>query len=135
MSKLIEIVDFLKDISGNNSLNPESDIYDLGVVGDDFHEMIEKYAETFEVDMTEYLWYFHTVEEGLNFGALFFKPPYSRLDRIPVTPKLLSEFAETRKWSIDYPKHELPNKRMDLKINQIIIITFILIILTIWILK
>jgi hypothetical protein len=133
MSELTEIIDFVKDFSGIDNLNPESDIFNLGVVGDDFHEMIEKYAETFEVDMSGYFWYFHANEEGQNFGALFFKPPYSKVDRIPVTPRLLSEFAETKKWSIDYPVHEMPNKRIDIKINQILGIVFILIILTIWI--
>lgn len=41
MSKLNEIVDFDKDISGIKNLNTESDIFYLGVVGEDFHEMIE----------------------------------------------------------------------------------------------
>jgi hypothetical protein len=135
MSKLIEIIDFVKDIAGIDILNTESDIFNLGVVGDDFHEMIKKYAETFEVDMIEYLWYFHADEEGQNFGALFFKPPYSRVDRILVAPRLLSEFAETKKWSIDYPEYKLPNKRIDIKINLILIIVFILIVVTIWIIK
>lgn len=135
MSKLTELIDFIENTSGINNLNPESDIFNLGIVGDDFHEMIEKYAETFEVDMTEYLWYFHADEEGQNFGALFFKPLYSRVDRIPVTSIMLSEFAENKKWSIDYPDYELPNKRIDIIINQILVILFILIALTIWILK
>lgn len=135
MSKLTEIINFVKEISGIDEINPESDIYELGVVGDDFHEMIEEYAKTFEVDMTKYLWYFHADEEGQNFGALFFKPPYLRVDRIPVNPRLLSEFAENKKWCMDYPEHKLPNKRIDLVINQIFIILSIIIALIIWVLK
>jgi hypothetical protein len=135
MSKLTEIINFVKEISGIDEINPESDIYELGVVGDDFHEMIEEYAKTFEVDMTKYLWYFHADEEGQNFGALFFKPPYLRVDRIPVNPRLLSEFAENKKWCIDYPEHKLPNKRIDLIINQIFIILSVIIALRIWVLK
>jgi len=130
-----QILDFVKDISGIDEINPDSDIFKLGVVGDDFHELIDKYSETYKVDMTEYLWYFHTDEEGQNIGALFAKPPYSRVDRIPVTPKLLSEFAKTNKWQMKYPEHKLPNKRVDTIINQILVIAFIIIILTIWILK
>ena len=135
MDKLSEILEFVKGLSGLEEISPESDIFNLGVVGDDFHEMIEKYTETYGVDMTNYLWYFHADEEGQNFGALFFKPPYSRVDRIPVTPRLLSEFAETKKWSVNYPEHKLPKKRIDLTVNQILIIAFILIILTLWILE
>lgn len=134
MSNLISIIDFVKEISGIDEINPESDIFNLGIVGDDFHEMIEKYSETYEVDMSEYLWYFHSDEEGQNLGGIFFKPPYKRVNRIPVTPRLLSEFVETKKWNIKYSEHELPNKRIDLTINKIIIIVF-LIVLTIWILK
>lgn len=135
MSKLSEIIDFLKDISGIDEINPDSDIFELGIVGDDFHEMINKYSEKYKIDMAEYIWYFHTDEEGQHPGALFYKPPYTRVDRIPVTPRLLSEFAETKKWSFEYPKYKLPEKRLDLTINLILVIAFILIVLTIWILR
>lgn len=135
MNKLNEIIHLVKDFSGIDEINPESDIFNLGVVGDDFHEMIDKYSETYEIDMTEYLWYFHSDEEGQNFGALFFKPPYSRVERIPVTPRLLTEFLNTKKWTIKYPEHKLPNNRIDITINQIMVLVFILIVLTVWILK
>jgi len=135
MNKYDEIIDFVKDISGIDEINPESDIFNLGVVGDDFHEMIDEYSKRYEVDMTEYLWYFHADEEGQSFGALFFKPPYRRVERIPITPRLLSEFATTKKWVINYPEHKLPNKRIDIIINQVLVLVFILIVLTIWILK
>jgi hypothetical protein len=129
-----EIIEFLKDFTGLDEINPDSDIFNLGIVGDDFHEMIGKYAEEYEVDMSEYLWYFHADEEGQNFGALFFKPPYSRVERIPITPRLLSDFAKTKKWTIKYPEHKLPNKRFDIIINIILVIAFIVLMLTIWIL-
>ena len=135
MDTLNAIIDFVKDISGIDEINPESDIFDLDVVGDDFYEMIEKYSESYEVDMSEYLWYFHADEEGQNFGGLFFKPPYRRVNRIPVTPRLLSEFAKTKKWSMKYPEHKLPNKRIDITINQILVVVFIIIVLVIWVLE
>jgi len=135
MKKQIEIIELIQNISGIEEINFDSDIFSLGVKGDDFHEMIEKYAQIFEVNMDEYLWYFHTDEEGQNFGAFLFKPPYSRIDRIPITPRLLSEFATTKKWNIDYPKHELPKRRIDIIINLILIIVLVLMVLTIWIVK
>ena len=72
------IIDFLKPLTGAIKITDESDIYnDLDMVGDDFHEMIEKYAKIFGVNMTNYLWYFHAEEEGVAFfGEIFFKPPY-----------------------------------------------------------
>ena len=135
MSNQHEIIDFVKNFSGIDETYEESDIFNLGIVGDDFHEMIEKYAEAYEVDMSEYLWYFHADEEGQNFGALFFKSPYSRVERIPVTPKLLFDFAKTKRWGIKYTEHSLPKKRIDITINKILVVIIILIILILWILK
>ena len=118
-----EIVKFLKELSGSEEINESSDIFeDVGMVGDDFHEMIEKFSTHFSVDMTEYIWYFHTDEEGLNFGGLFFKPPYGLVDRIPITPSMLKDFANKGKWDIAYPIHKIPSKRPDLFINKILVV-------------
>ena len=103
------IVSFLTDLIGVDKITLQSDIFfDLGVVGDDFHEMIEKYQKTFNVDITNYLWYFHADEEGQSIGGGFFKAPYERVKRIPVTPKMLLDFANNGKWTIEYPVHTLP---------------------------
>lgn len=99
----------------------------MGVVSEDFHEMIEKYSQKYNVDMSGYVWYFHTNEEGSNsIGGLFFKPPYKRVKRIPVTPQMLADFVVTKKWKVDYPPHEIPNHRTDLTINKIIVISFLI---------
>lgn len=126
MSWINEIRNFLEDFSGVYPDNPNIDIFkDMGVVGDDFHEMIEKYSSKYHVDMSEYLWYFHTDEEGHSIGRLFFKPPYVRVQRIPVTPQMLSDFIVTKKWKIDYPQHSIPKYRRDSTINKILAITFL----------
>jgi hypothetical protein len=120
-----DIQNFLEDCSGIFPDNPGVDIFeDMGVVGDDFHEMIEKYSTKYQVDMADYLWYFHTNEEGHNIGGDFFIPPYERVKRIPVTPQMLADFIPTKKWKVEYPIHEIPKKRTDLAINKIIIIIF-----------
>lgn len=90
----------------------------MGVTGDDFHTMIENYSNNYDVDMSNYLWYFHAAEEGISLGSLFFKPPYARVKRIPVTPELLAKFIELKKWDIDYPEHFIPEKRIDIMINK-----------------
>lgn len=126
MSWINDIRNFLEDYSGVYPDNPNIDIFkDMGVVGDDFHEMIEKYSEKYHVDMSDYLWYFHTNEEGQSIGRTFFKPPYERVNRIPVTPQMLADFIVTKKWAVEYPKHEIPRQRKDLIINQAIVIVFI----------
>ncbi len=125
MSRADEIKELLKGQSGVFPDRPDTDIFkDMGIVGDDFHEVIEKYSKKFDVDMTDYLWYFHTDEEGHGgLGQLFFKPPYGKVKRIPVTPKMLTDFTETKKWQIDYPEHDRPKSRPDLLINTTVLIS------------
>ncbi|MBD81562.1 MAG: hypothetical protein CL840_21770 [Crocinitomicaceae bacterium] len=115
-----EIIELVKQRSGYSKVNAESDIFhEVGMVGDDFHELIEEYAEKYQINMDDYLWYFHADEEGQNFGGLFFKPPYDRVERIPITPNMLAEIAVIKKWNINYPEHTLPKYRYDLLINAI----------------
>ena len=83
-------------------------------------ELLTAYSEDFKVNMELYIWYFHTTDEGQNFGSLFFKPPNKRVEQIQITPHLLNEFAELGKWSIDYPEHSIPKHRYDIIFNQII---------------
>ena len=121
-----EIIEFVKKNTGLENITADTDIFDNGVVGDDFHELIDKFAKTYSVDMINYLWYFHANEEGWSFGGLFFDPPYKKVKRIPVTPLLLTVFAKKGKWEIEYPKHQIPQKRYDLLINTIILVIVIL---------
>jgi hypothetical protein len=121
-----DIIKFLADLSGTDKIESDSDIFqDIGMNGDDFHEMIEKFSKQFSVDMKDYLWYFHCDEEGQSIGGTFFKPPYLRVKRIPVTPLMLTEFANNRKWNIIYPEHKLPKSRYDILINQILLGLFL----------
>jgi Protein of unknown function (DUF1493) len=133
MIKLNEIIEFLNQILSIKA-KPDSDIFKLGVSGDDFDELILKYSEKYAVDMNGYLWYFNHDEEGLNFpGALFFKPPNCRVKRIPVTPNMLLAFANQKKWGVEYPKHYISEKRYDLLINKafsgILLIILLLIVI------
>lgn len=123
MTPTSEIIEFIKGETDANA-NVDTDIErDLGVFGDDFYELMEAFAKRYNVDMSEFIWYFHSGEEGLNIpSAMFFKPPYARVARIPVTPLMLSEFANTGKWSIDYPSHDIPKKRFDLTVNFLFIV-------------
>jgi len=72
--------------------------------------------------MEGYLWYFHSDEEGGTFslGSIVSKPPYARVKRIAITPKLLAEFANINKWKIAYPDHKLPKYRKDIILNTIL---------------
>lgn len=127
-----EIINFLKKETLEEKITSETDIFqECGVSGDDFHELMKNYQRKFEVDMGTYLWYFHgDEEESTNIGGAFFKPPYERVTRIPLTPKILTDFANSKKWDIKYPEHSLPKRRYDLIINQVIF--FLILTWLIW---
>lgn len=125
---LTDITNFVIDKTGceENEVTPNCDIEkNLGCWGDDFDELIDEYSKKFNVDMTSYLWYFHTNEEGQSIGGIFFKAPYERVTRIPVTPAILLDYANHGKWLMTYPEHYLPRRRYDILINQILIFVLI----------
>ena len=129
-----EIIDFIETEYWKSNLQSNSDIFTLlKIDGDDCEELLSKYAEKYNVDMNDFLWYFHYQEEGsltFNLGSLFFKNPHNRVKEIPITPKMLTKFAETKKWEINYPYHKLPEKRKDILLNKIVlIVTLILAII------
>ena len=137
MTDITEIIKFVKEETCVSEVTEDSDIEDdLGCYGDDFFELIEKYSKNFNVDLSTYLWYFHTGEEGFaSIGGMFFKPPNRRVKRIPVTPKLLFEFAQKGKWSLEYPEHKIPKKRYDSLVNQIIMLILIISVIVHYIFK
>ncbi|MFM1999548.1 MAG: hypothetical protein RL204_1495 [Bacteroidota bacterium] len=131
MTSITEIIEFVKEKTGHAIVAEDTDIEnDLGCTGGDFHELIEVYSKRFNVDMSGYLWYFHCTDEGLpGIGEGLFKPPHSRVNRIPITPKMLFEFAEIGKWNLQYPKHKIPKRRYDSIINLIVLIIALLLII------
>jgi hypothetical protein len=120
-----EIIQFLKEETYEDSITSETDVFnECGVDGDDCDELLFKYSEKYLVDMSDFLWYFHYQEEGsINFklGSLFFKNPHQRVKTIPITPKMLTDFANSKIWKIDYPEHKLPKYRYDMIINYIVL--------------
>ena len=124
-----ELLDFISQHIGL-SLRIDDDIYKKGVVGADFVELMGVYSKEYEVDMSAFLWYFHNTEEGQNFGSLFFKTPNQRVERIPITAKMLLLFVNNGKWQIDYPPHFIPEKRWDIVFNRFFVgVVFILVVL------
>lgn len=118
--QLSAIIAFIADKAGieTHEINEDTDVFwELGLWCVDCNSFLEEYAEKFKVNMDNYLWYFHADEEGINLGALLLKPPNKIVKRIPITPKMLQEFADKGEWQIDYHPHKLPNYRYDLIFN------------------
>lgn len=139
MTEIEEIYQFLAEEIGvpKSKFHESTDIYgEFGMEGDDCFGFEEYFSERFGVNMDKFLWYFHHGEEGIfSIGALLFKPPYSRVPRIPVTPKVLQESAIQGSWTIEYPAHAIPKRRYDVAINKISILTLAALVLGIWLAK
>jgi len=107
------------EIRHRGPVGDDTSLQELGVWGDDWHELLGAYAQRFNVDMSGYLWYFHTRDEGVgSIGGLFFPPPHRRVTQIPVTIGMLKDFARSGAWGIEYPKHRIPTKRYDVLVNR-----------------
>ncbi len=129
MVEISEIIKFLEDKTGTDHVSEHCDItIDLGVDGDDFDELIMEFGRKYKVDISSCIWYFHCGEEGSwnSVGRTFFKSLDERVKHISVTPAMLSEFAKTGKWSIEYPAHKLPKSRYDILINQVLVLAFVI---------
>lgn len=103
---------------------------DLGVYGLDMDELLEEYTQRFGVDMSSYLWYFHTGEEGsgLGLGQLVFPAPNQRVEEIPITVALLVDCANAGVWLVDYPEHSLPSRRYDVMVNNALVLLLVILV-------
>lgn len=92
----------------------------------DLEDLLEEFAERFAVDLSGYLWYFHSDEEGVSPGRWFFPAPQDRVTRIPLQLGLLYRAAELGRWPVEYPEHSLPARRWDTVINQCLVAAIVL---------
>ncbi len=101
---------FLRQYAGTADLPPaEADLFDaLGIEGDDAFAFITEFGRRFDVDLEDYRLYFHHGEEGWNLGGLVFKPPYGRVNRIPISIALLEKAIAVKRWPVTYPAHSPP---------------------------
>jgi hypothetical protein len=101
---------------------------DVGVYGDDMTDFLAACARRFGVDLSGYLWYFHTGGEGFNLGGVFFPPPNARVREIPITVGMLQDFAQRGRWAVEYPQHEPPGYRWDIRFNQLLTLGFLCVV-------
>ncbi|MDI9309369.1 MAG: DUF1493 family protein [Limnohabitans sp.] len=109
-----EIIAFIKDEFWETDLNSYSDVFcEVGIDGDDCYDFLMRYSDFFCVDIKSFLWYFHYQAEGnlCSFSNFFSQVPNESVTYIPITVKMLSDFANSKKWNINYPVHELPSKK------------------------
>jgi hypothetical protein len=120
---LADVLSFVRRETERPDAEAGEDIFaDLHCTAKDFTKLIEKFGRRFNIDTSNYRWYFHTNEEDHSIGGMFFKPPFERVKRIPVTAEMLWEMANVGYWNIEYPEHEIPSSRVDYLINILLFI-------------
>jgi hypothetical protein len=120
---LDDVLAFVRRKTGRPDAEPGHDIFeDLGCRAKDFTKLVESFSLRFGADVSAYRWYFHTNEEDHSIGGMFYKPPFERVQRIPVTTEMLWKMANAGYWNIEYPEHEIPSSRVDFLINILLFI-------------
>lgn len=127
MNTLEAVKDFiLSACDYDKPLSLEDDILaKIGITGDDTDDFLNDFANRFDVDLSKYIWYFHTEEEG--FPSLFFKSPDQMVNRIPITVQILIDTIETKIWAVEYPDHDVPSVRKDVAFNWVVIVFMIVV--------
>lgn len=111
-------------------LFPDSDLNgNFGIEGDDFDELMLAFSNKFKVNIDSYLWYFHCGEEGGSLFPSIFPAPNQRVKKIAVTPELLLKYAQSKVWSVEYPKHNVPKQRLDIISNRVFLVLLLIIAL------
>lgn len=98
---------------------------DIGLYGDEIFFLMVEYSERFSVDLSGYLWYFHSGEDGFGIGRLLVRPPNRRVKEVSITLGMLHDFANQGRWAVEYPKHELPRWRLDVAIDMVLAVALI----------
>jgi len=81
-------------------------IDDLRMYGDDICDLVERFSEEFQVDVSAFRWYHHTGPEGCNPLWLIFKPWWARKTHVPIHLSDLVASARQHQWTIAYPENE-----------------------------
>ena len=82
-----EVAELVRKRTGHaGPLTPATTLRDdLGVYGNVMTDLMADYAKRFGVEMSGYLWYFHSAEEGVNPLWAVFPPPNARVPHVKVT--------------------------------------------------
>src|SRR5262245_47719020 len=84
-------------------LHPETDLWDIGVDGDDARDLLLRLSNDFGVNLESMQLHRHFGPEGTNLFSVFLPGWWRwRRERIPVTIADLVEAAHTKTWPIRY---------------------------------
>ncbi|MDJ0614076.1 MAG: DUF1493 family protein [Rhizobiaceae bacterium] len=87
-------------------IKPGEDVFEqMSAAGEDCDDVLFKFTDEFEIDMSDFLFYFHYENE---FATLLSN---RSLGYIPITIELLVKAAQEKKWPVEYPDHKPPDWR------------------------
>lgn len=105
-----EIVEFVAEWTGCPiaKIDPDDLFGSTRIDGDDVLEFLDDYGDRYGVRMDGYVWYFHADEEGWALRSpVIIGKDGTRLDRIPITSRMLADYSATGVWGLEYPPHTM----------------------------
>lgn len=74
--------------------------------GDDMAELVNAFADRFQVNMSRFKPHYHSREEDYSIAAGFYTPKNEQVRHIPITPQLLLDSANAGRWWLEYPDND-----------------------------
>lgn len=106
-----QVIKFIEQQTGCDNIQPDDDLYRKhGIYGDDWFEILDKYAATFQVDMHDHIWHYHNRPEGGLPILNRIWPEPSKEKYIPITAAMLTQYANKGKWNAIYPPGALQDE-------------------------
>ena len=102
-----------------------------GLSGERARAFFEAYASEFDVDLSDFRWFFHYRPERANAWRRIepLGPGGRPFAQIPITPRLLADAANQGNWPLEYPKHQTRGSGVPL-ILMFVLLAFLMLAVT-----
>ena len=122
-----------------DKIDPRDILGSTGMAGDDGDEFFEAFAEEFNVDFLEFCNYLHYDPNEPPGGRLLrirsIRPDGTAIGELPISLDDLCRAAENKKWTFEYPKHEIVQTFFALHYPMSVIVFFIFSLGTLFFIK
>lgn len=99
-----------------------------GMEGEAANAFFDAFALKYAVNMNDFLWFFHYAAD---------EPPYWRrvkpvgrdgraFPMLPITPRLLADAANEKRWPLEYPSHRLRVSRWPMIVMFVLLASLVL---------
>ena len=125
-----DIVELAREFSFDHLVcgNDQDLLRATGMDGEDANAFFDAFARKYSVNMNDFLWFFHYTAD---------EPPYWRrvkpvgrdgraFPMLPITPRLLADAANERRWPLEYPTHRLSVSRWPMIVMFVLLASLVL---------